>query len=39
MADSTISGLSAAAVADRTMEVPVNKGGGENAKVTLEQLG
>jgi hypothetical protein len=38
MADSTISGLSAAAVADRAMEVPVNKGGGENAKVTLEQI-
>jgi hypothetical protein len=38
MADSTISGLSAAATADRTMEVPVNKGGGENAKVTLEQI-
>jgi hypothetical protein len=38
MADNTISGLSAAAVADRTMEVPVNKGGGENAKVTLEQI-
>jgi archaellum component FlaC len=38
MADSTISGLSAAAAADRTMEVPVNKGGGENAKVTLEQI-
>ena len=38
MADSTISGLSAAAQADRTMEVPVNKGGGENAKVTLEQI-
>jgi hypothetical protein len=38
MPDSTISGLSAAAVADRAMEVPVNKGGGENAKVTLEQI-
>jgi hypothetical protein len=38
MADSTISGLSAAAVADRAFEVPVNKGGGENAKVTLEQI-
>src|SRR6476646_4598475 len=38
MADSTISGLSAAVTADRTMEVPVNKGGGENAKVTLEQI-
>ncbi len=38
MADSTISGLSAAVAADRTMEVPVNKGGGENAKVTLEQI-
>src|SRR5690349_24854820 len=39
MADSTISGLSAAATADRTFELPVNKPGtGENAKVTLEQI-
>ena len=39
MADATISALSAAATADRTYEIPVNKtGANETVKVTIEQI-
>ena len=39
MADTTISGLSAALAANRTWLVPIAKpGAGENARVTLEQI-